>query len=62
MVNDEINRLQIRNGKMTNPDVIDNDENVLNVELTEADAEGNEVEGGIKKDNSFLLKYFTEEV
>src|SRR3954468_11254297 len=62
MVNDEINRLEIRNGKMTNPDVIDNDENVLNVELKEADAEGNEVEGGIKKDNSFLLKYFTEEV
>jgi len=62
MVNDEINRLQIRNGKMTNPDVIDNDENVLNVEMMEADANGNEIEGGIKKDNSFLLKYFTEEV
>jgi len=62
MVNDEINRLQIRNGKMTNPDVIDNDENVLNVEMKEADAEGNEIEGGIQKDNSFLLKYFTEEI
>ncbi|TKK67241.1 trigger factor [Ilyomonas limi] len=62
MVNDEINRLQIRSGKMTNPDVIDNDENVLNVELKEADAEGNPIEGGIQKDNSFLLKYFTEDV
>src|SRR3982750_2385187 len=51
MVNDEVSRLQIRNGKMTNPDVIDNDENVLNVELKEANAEGNEVEGGIVKDN-----------
>jgi trigger factor len=62
MVNDEINRLQIRNGKMNNPDVIDNDENVLNVELKEADAEGNEVDGGINKESSFLLKNFTEEV
>ncbi len=62
MVNDEINRLQIRNGNMTNPEVIDNDENVLNVELKEADENGNEIEGGIQKDNSLLLKYFTEEV
>ena len=62
MVNDELNRFQIRNGKMVNRDVIDNDENVLNVELKEADAEGNEIEGGINKEHSFLLKHFTEEV
>ena len=62
MIDDEINRLQIRNGKMTNPETVDNDENVLNVELQEADENGNEVEGGIKKDTSFILKYFTPDI
>ncbi len=62
MINDEINRLQLRNGKMTEPETVENEESVLNVQLTEADAEGNVVEGGISKANSLLLKYFTEEV
>ncbi len=62
MIDDEINRLQIRNGKMNNPETVDNDENVLNVELKEADETGNEIEGGITKDTSFILKYFTPDV
>jgi trigger factor len=33
---------------------------VLNITFTESDAEGNEIEGGIKKDNSLLVKYFKE--
>jgi trigger factor len=45
---------------MTEPENVDNENNVLNVTFTETDAEGNEVEGGIKKDNSVLVKYFTE--
>lgn len=60
MINDEINRLQIRNGKMTEPETVTGDDNVLNVTFTESDAEGNAVEGGIKKDNSILVKYFSE--
>jgi trigger factor len=62
MINDEINRLQIRNGKMTDPEFIDNDESVLNVQFTESDAEGNVLEGGISKTNSLVVKYFTEDV
>lgn len=62
MIDDEINRLQIRNGKMTDPEVVDNPENVLNVQLTEVDAEGNPVENGISKSNSLLVKYFTENI
>lgn len=62
MINDEINRLQIRNGKMNNPETIDNDENTLNVELKEASEDGTEVEGGITKDTSFIFKYFTPDV
>lgn len=59
MVNEEISRMQIKAGKMTEPEVIDNDENVINVLFTECDKEGNPAEGGIVKENSVLLKYFT---
>ena len=61
MIDDEVARLQMRNGKMTNPETVDNDENVLNVELKEADENGTETEGGIKKDTSLVVKYFTPE-
>lgn len=59
MVKEEINRMQIKGGKMTEPEVIDNEENVLNVLFTESDEDGNAVEGGVTKENSVLLKYFT---
>lgn len=59
MINEEINRMQIKAGKMTEPDLIDNEENVLNVLFTESDESGIPVEGGISKENSVLLKYFT---
>jgi trigger factor len=58
MVNEEINRMLIKAGKMTEPEVIDNEENVLNVLFTESDKDGNAVEGGIVKENSVILKYF----
>ncbi len=59
MVQEEVNRMQIKGGKMTEPEVIDNDENVLNVLFTESDKDGNVIEGGISKENSVILKYFT---
>lgn len=59
MVTEEINRMQIKAGNMTEPEVIDNEENVLNVLFTESDKDGNAIEGGISKENSVLLKYFT---
>lgn len=58
MINEEIERLQTRFGKMTEPELVENDENVLNVTFTEVDAEGNMTEGGINKANSLLVKYF----
>ena len=60
MINEEATRLQVRHGKLADRDAVTEDENVLNVTFTETDANGNEVEGGIKKDNSFLVKYFAE--
>ncbi len=60
MLNEEIERLRTRYGNMTEPETVSGDENVLNVTFIETDAAGNEIEGGIKKDNSLLVKYFTE--
>ena len=61
MIDDEISRMRTRYGKMTEPELISNEEEVLNVKFTEADKEGNVIEGGIEKDNSLLLKYFSAE-
>ncbi|BAV09066.1 cell division trigger factor [Filimonas lacunae] len=60
MVNEEINRLQIRNGKMTDPESVTSDDHVVNVDFKETDASGNVIEGGVTKSNSLLVKYFTE--
>ncbi len=60
MVENEVGRLQNRHGNMADKEAVENDENVVNVLFTETDAAGNEVEGGIKKDNSLLVKYFAE--
>lgn len=61
MINEEVDRLRLRHGKMTDPETVTGDDNVLNVTFTETDEEGNVVEGGIKKDNSLLVKYFAED-
>jgi len=60
MIDNEITRLQNRYGNMKDEDTVANEENVLNVTFTEVDDSGNETEGGIKKDNSVLVKYFKE--
>ncbi|MBC7874243.1 MAG: trigger factor family protein, partial [Ferruginibacter sp.] len=61
MISKEIERLQNRYGNMKDLDTVDTGENVLNVIFTEADENGNETEGGAKKDNSLLVKYFKED-
>ncbi len=62
MVEEEVNRMRIKGGNMTEPEVIDNEDNVLNVIFNECDADGNVIEGGITKDNSLLLKYFSKKL
>ncbi|MGZ5189826.1 MAG: trigger factor [Flavisolibacter sp.] len=61
MLNEEAERLRTRYGNMTEPETVSNDENVLNVTFIETDANGIEIEGGIRKDNSLLVKYFKED-
>ena len=58
MLDEETNRLQLRNGNMTEPELADNDENVLNLTFEELDENGAVKEDGIKKENSVLVKYF----
>jgi len=58
MVNEEVERLLNRYGNVTEPEAVNNDENVLNVTFIENDADRNEIEGGLRKDNSLLVKYF----
>jgi trigger factor len=60
MIDQEVERLQIRHGKMTEPETVTGDDNVLNVKFIQCDENGNETEGGITKDNSLLVKYFEE--
>ncbi len=59
MVEEEVNRMQIKGGKMSEPETISNPEDVLNILFVESDQEGNPVEGGVQKENSVILKYFT---
>jgi len=58
MINEEVARLQTRFGKMTEPETVGSDDNVLNVTFIETDASGVVIENGVSKDNSVLVKYF----
>ena len=62
MVQEEISRMQIKAGKMTEPGVVATEEDVLNLFFKETDGDGNEVENGAAKENSLILKYFTPAV
>lgn len=57
MVQEEVERMQIKGGQMTEPDSVNSEEDVLNVLFTEADKDGNAVEGGIVKESSVIVKY-----
>lgn len=59
MVEEEIDRISRRLGKMTEPETVTNEEDVLNVSFQKSDASGAVEEGAEKKENSLLLKYFS---
>jgi trigger factor len=62
MIDNELTRLQNRYGNMKDQEVVDNEENVLNVNFAQVGTGGEPVEGGANKDNSLLVKYFSEKV
>jgi trigger factor len=59
MVNEEVERAQYKAGKMSEPETVSHDNDVLNITLTEAHSDGMTVENGISKTNSLLMKYLT---
>ena len=59
MVKEEVERFQQRLGKMTEPETVTNEEDILNVSFQKSDAAGVAEEGAEKKENSLLLKYFS---
>ena len=61
IVDEEIEKMVLKNGELKDIETVSGPEDVINVLFEESDAEGNVIEGGISKDNSILVKYFTEE-
>ncbi len=58
MVTEEITRMQLKAGKMQEKEAIDSEEDVVNVLFTESDENSIEIENGIVKENSVIVKYF----
>lgn len=58
MVNEEVERLQLRGGKSNEVEVVSTEDNVLGLQVQETDAQGAPAEGGLQKEVSFLLKNF----
>lgn len=56
MVDEEIDRLQVRHGKYSEPETLTSDDDILNIELKETDKDGNPIEGGASKATSLLFK------
>ncbi|MEY3432968.1 MAG: trigger factor, partial [Bacteroidota bacterium] len=59
MIHEEIDRLSRRLGKMTEPETVSNEEDVLNVSFQKCNESGEVEEGVAKKENSLLVKYFS---
>lgn len=62
IVAQELDRLQLKGGKMSEPETITSEDNVLTIEFLESDAKGNIAEGAEKKENSLLVKYFSKDI
>ena len=60
MIDEELDRLRTRHGKMTEPETVVGDDYVLNINFVEADKDGNAIENGVTNSNSVLVKYFAE--
>ncbi|MEO7119526.1 MAG: trigger factor [Ginsengibacter sp.] len=61
MVEEEIEKLVTKYGDMKDVEAVAGVDNVLNVNFTESDADGNSLPEATSKDNSILVKYFSED-
>ena len=62
MVDQEVEQMQYRAGKMSEPLAITSQDDVIDIKLDQCTADGAIIEGGISKDNSIMVKYFTPEM
>lgn len=62
MIQEEVDRLRSRFGKVIDKESVDSLEDILNLTFTESDASGTPLEGAASKDNSLIVKYFTEKL
>jgi trigger factor len=60
MVDEEVEKMRLKAGKLTEPETITGDDDVLNISLSPCDANGNIAADADKKTNSLLVKYFNE--
>jgi trigger factor len=58
MVEEELERLRKKFGKLEEPETVSSEEHVLNLAFEACDAEGKVAEGTTPKENSLLVKYF----
>ncbi len=61
MVDEQIDQLQIRNGTKAPQEAVTAADNELDLQFIESDAEGNEVDNGIRENRIVVLKDFTPE-
>jgi trigger factor len=61
MIQDEINRMLAKSGKMAEQESIDSEEAALTVLFIECDVEGNTIEGGIERETLVTVKHLTPE-
>lgn len=59
MLDQEIEQMLLKAGEMTTPEEVSSPFDILNVDFTRCDADGNPIEGAETKPNSLLLKYFS---
>lgn len=57
-VEEEVERLRQRHGKLSEPETVSSEDNVLNVVFEAAAEDGTVAEGTASKENSLLVKYF----
>ncbi len=60
MVDNELTRLQNRYGNMKDEETVASEDHVLNVTFQETGDQDQPLEGGLRKENSLLVKYFRE--
>ncbi len=56
MVTEEINRMQLKAGKMQEKETVDSEQDVINVVFAEADENGIETENGLVKETAVVVK------